>query len=81
MDPADVILARIETKVDLLLQQMADHESRLRIQEARPKYFEDHEARLRILERQIWFWSGGAALLGTLLSLITSGVLHSFGVM
>ena len=70
-DSTDVILARIETKLDNVIQQGRDHETRLRRiesidHESRLKSLEtmtvatgvDYETRLRKIERIMWIAVG-----------------------
>lgn len=76
-ESVEVVLARIETKLDGVLAAAADHEARLRVLETtdhdtRLRSLEsfrsirdaDYESRLRALERLTWRASGAAAILG-----------------
>lgn len=62
------LLIEIRTKVDMLVTQGSDHETRLRLVEARPSpdpaREADHEARLRALERVRWVAIGAAVAAG-----------------
>lgn len=58
------LLIEIRTKVDMLVMQGNDHETRLRLVEARPSINPDHEARLRALERSKFVLFGAAAAVG-----------------
>lgn len=58
------LLIEIRTKVDMLVSQGSDHETRLRLIEARPTVNSDHETRLRALERGWWLLLGAAAAAG-----------------
>jgi hypothetical protein len=49
-----VTLARMEVKLDQLLIESSDHESRIRRLEERPSPARDHESRLRKLEERRW---------------------------
>lgn len=52
-------LVRIETKIDLSISRVDDHETRLRrLEKVRG---DDHETRLRRLERVLWVAAGAAA--------------------
>ena len=61
-DSTEVMLARIETKLDTALAAVADHETRMRGLEA--VNHTDHETRLRKLERAMWLSAGAAAAAG-----------------
>jgi hypothetical protein len=61
-DAIEVVLARIETKLDNVIHSSSDHEMRLRALEAvTPK---DQESRLRKLERALWLATGAASVIG-----------------
>lgn len=60
-------LARIETRLDALASDRADHEQRLRELErtaAADSDRADHEARIRRLEKALWLAAGAAAAIG-----------------
>lgn len=71
MTDGDVAWVRVETKLDLALSKLDDHESRMRRLE-RPG---DIERRVRFLERAVWVAAGigiaGGGLLSTLLTQLT----------
>lgn len=62
------LLIEIKTKVDILITQHGDHETRLRAVEQRPAVdpavTSDHETRLRQLERARWLLVGAATAAG-----------------
>lgn len=62
------LLIEIKTKVDILIGQHTDHETRLRTVEQRPAVdpaaVGDHETRIRSLERARWLLVGAAAAAG-----------------
>lgn len=64
------LLIEIRTKVDMLVTQGSDHETRLRLIEARPvpdpARERDHETRIRALERVRWVALGLAVAGGGL---------------
>lgn len=65
------LLIEIKTKVDILVTQHGDHETRLRAVEQRPSVdptatLTDHETRIRALERARWLLVGAAAAAGGL---------------
>lgn len=59
-------LIRIETKVDVSLTQVADHEGRTRALEIdnTPGGHLDHETRIRKLERSVWIAAGACSAVG-----------------
>ena len=66
------LLIEIKTKVDIMVTQHSDHETRLRVVEQRPPgdpavraTTVDHEDRLRSIERKVWALAGAAAASGT----------------
>lgn len=80
-DPGPVIerLIRIETKVDVVNTNSADHEARLRVLEAdnTPGGHLDHETRIRRLERSVWLLVGaasaGGGVVGSLVGALLGG--------
>ena len=64
------LLIEIKTRLDILITQHSDHETRLRAVEQRPPdaaaaaQVADHEIRLRSLERARWLLVGGAIAAG-----------------
>ena len=62
------LLIEIKTKVDILIGQHNDHETRLRVVESRPvpdvTRTADHESRIRALERSKFVLLGAAAAIG-----------------
>lgn len=62
------LLIEIKTKVDILIGQHTDHETRLRVVEQKPNVdpqtVADHETRIRAMERMKWIAIGAAAAAG-----------------
>ena len=71
---AQVILTRIETKLDTALSDLEDHEIRIRNVESNNHI--DHESRLRKLERALWLSAGAAAAAGGGIGASLSAVLN-----
>jgi hypothetical protein len=59
-------MIRIETKLDVMNANHADHEARIRGLEVEytPGGHQDHETRLRRLERSLWLMTGAAGAAG-----------------
>lgn len=70
-------LIRIETKVDVALNQVTDHEGRTRAleQDNTPGGHQDHEARIRKLERSVWIAAGVCSGLGGVLGSVFGPIL------
>lgn len=74
MTTSEVAWVRVETKLDLALARLDDHESRMRQLEKPSRSPTDIERRVRFLERAIWVAAGigiaGGGLVSTLLTQI-----------
>jgi hypothetical protein len=74
----EAILVRIETKLDIALSDIEDHEHRIRKIENSGKP-EDHEVRLRKLEQALWLSAGIATAVGGGIGTVVSIVLYIVG--
>lgn len=82
MDSVQVVLARMEVKLDRALEIVADHEQRMRVVEAAKVdpsldgVTKDHETRIRALERVALRTAGAGGALGFVAGIVGAWVNH-----